>query len=332
MAPLDTGSVSHTLRLLDHLGERTGPAPDQFDSLGVYLRAIREHRGWTLAELAAATRIRRVYLAAIEDGDMSALPSRPFALGYVRAYARALGIDGDLAVVRFKTEHPDIAEPLRAPVGVKHEDREHRQPFILLAAAVVVCAVVAWNIVQRTVFHAEDPSAPPSVAGREADIPPPPLTGGAMRVAAPTAPPADQTTPAPYVAPGLENTAAAPTAAAVVEGPKLDLLPIGARFVPQGQVYGVTEATPSVVFLARKPGLLIIRRADKAPFIGRQLLAGEAVRAPIGHGLTVEALDGEAFNAFINEQNIGLLPAKPTSLDGLSNAITKAQTPAPPLQ
>ncbi|MEW6597054.1 MAG: helix-turn-helix domain-containing protein [Pseudomonadota bacterium] len=332
MAPLDTGSVSHTLRLLDHLGERVGPAPEQFDRLGVYLRAIREHRGWTLAELAAATRIRRVYLGAIEDGDMSALPSRPFALGYVRAYARALGIDGELAVARFKTEHPDLTEPLRAPVGVKHEDHESRRPLILIAAAAVVCAVVAWNIVQRTVFHAEDPSGPPSVAGRDADIPAPPLANGAMRVGAPTAPPADQTTPAPYVPPGLENTAAAPSAVAVVEAPKLDVLPLGARFQPKGEVYGVTEATPAVVFQARKPALLIVRRADKAPYIARQMQVGQAVRAPIGHGLTVEVLDGEAFNAFVNDQNVGLLAAKPTSLDSFAAAATKAQTPAGPVQ
>ena len=122
MAPLDTGYVTHTLRLVDTYGHKVGPSPDDYATLGAYLKAVREHRGLTLNEVAHSTRIRRLYIAALEEGDRSALPSRPFAIGYVRSYAKALGLDGELAVARFKVDWPEAAEPLRNPVGVEHEE------------------------------------------------------------------------------------------------------------------------------------------------------------------------------------------------------------------
>ena len=136
MAPLDTGYVMN-LRLVDPLGERVGPSPTDFDKIGAYLRAVREHRGQTLDGLAETTRISKTYLQAIEDADISALPSRPFAIGYVRSYAMALGIDGDAAAARFKKETPDFSEPLRNPIGVKHETHR-RNPLIFAMIALVV--------------------------------------------------------------------------------------------------------------------------------------------------------------------------------------------------
>ena len=97
MAPLDTGSITNILRFAEPTGR--GPAPDAARSatLGEHLRAVREHQDLSLLQLAELTRVRKVYLAAIEANDLEPLPSRPFAVGYVRTYARALGLDGDTA-------------------------------------------------------------------------------------------------------------------------------------------------------------------------------------------------------------------------------------------
>ena len=102
MAPLDTGSVTHVLRLADPFGRGGGPSPSDFETLGQSFRGIREHKGLSLAQVADATRVRRIYLSALEQGDLEPLPSRPFAIGYVRSYARVLGLDVDAAVARFK--------------------------------------------------------------------------------------------------------------------------------------------------------------------------------------------------------------------------------------
>ncbi len=319
MAPMDAGYVSPALRLVDSLGDRVGPSPETFDQIGLYLKAVREHRGLSLVELAASTRIHRGYLTAIENGDMSALPSRPFALGYVRAYAKALGLDGELALARFKVEHPERLEPLRAPVGVKHET-ETRRPVMAIAVAVLISAVVIWNIVQRVITLAE-PSGARVAADTllDAPPPPPPTTHGAFVLGAPTAPPAESTTPAPYITPGLESVIAPMTAAAKAETGGLDELTAGSPFEARGMVFGSATSSPAILIQARKSILLVVRRPDKQVFFARQMKTGESLRAPTGRGLTLDVTEPAAFYAYGPGGLIGVLTAPQASVDKIAS-------------
>ena len=76
------------------------------ETLGAALRAARIGLGRTVQDVADDTRVRRVYLEAIEEMRLEALPSRPFAMGYIRAFATSLGLDPDVAIERFKTDDP----------------------------------------------------------------------------------------------------------------------------------------------------------------------------------------------------------------------------------
>jgi len=62
-------------------------------SIGERLRAAREARGISLEEAAAGTRIKRIYLEALENEAFSLLPSPAHARGFLRRYARWLGLD-----------------------------------------------------------------------------------------------------------------------------------------------------------------------------------------------------------------------------------------------
>lgn len=62
-------------------------------SLGSYLKKQRESLGYTLKEVADQTRIRMYYLEAIEEDNLNALPSEPYAKGFVKAYAHFLGLE-----------------------------------------------------------------------------------------------------------------------------------------------------------------------------------------------------------------------------------------------
>ncbi len=62
------------------------------------LRAVREHRGLSLEELARTTRISGRYLAALEEGAFDRLPSPTFVRGYLRQVAQVLEL-GDRGVV-----------------------------------------------------------------------------------------------------------------------------------------------------------------------------------------------------------------------------------------
>lgn len=68
------------------------------------LRAAREARGLSLDEAARHVRIRRRYLEAMEAGRFNELPDGPPARGFVRNYARFLGLDPESAISSFEAE------------------------------------------------------------------------------------------------------------------------------------------------------------------------------------------------------------------------------------
>jgi cytoskeletal protein RodZ len=63
------------------------------DEIGHILREARENKGLTLEEVQERTRINVRYLAALEDSRYDALPTSVHARGFLRNYARFLGLD-----------------------------------------------------------------------------------------------------------------------------------------------------------------------------------------------------------------------------------------------
>ena len=60
---------------------------------GARMREAREAKGLSVEQVAAETRIPQRHLETIEAGDFTALPSRTYAIGFSRTYARTLGLD-----------------------------------------------------------------------------------------------------------------------------------------------------------------------------------------------------------------------------------------------
>lgn len=75
---------------------------------GADLRAARERLGWLLEDVAAALCIRLPHLEALEDGRIDLLPGNAYAVGFLRTYARALGLDPDEIARRFKAEASEV--------------------------------------------------------------------------------------------------------------------------------------------------------------------------------------------------------------------------------
>lgn len=312
---LNTGDVPDESRL--DAADMTSVIDDA-PTLGAGLRAVRKARGRTLAELSHATRVHTRYLTAIEEGDFSALPSRVFAIGYVRAYAGALGLDEQGAIERFKRESPDTSAPLQAPIGAAFQDVRRRSQPVLIAIAVVGVAVIGWNIFQRvSLMRAPQPSDIAAVP-RNWNTDAPDQADAAFQITGPAAAPPDQTTPALYVTPGLEEqltgvTAEEQAAAAVIAAP------VQAAFNPRGPVYGAPANASQVVLQARKAGALVIRLADGRVLFARQLAAGESWRAPTGLSATVDVSDPAAFDVYLNGEHGGALPGLLTPLSQLNS-------------
>ncbi|WNM08068.1 helix-turn-helix domain-containing protein [Komagataeibacter nataicola] len=80
------------------------PGASSIASVGDMLRARREELGWNLPDVAAWLRIRLPCLQALEEGRPGELPGSAYAIGFLRSYANALGLEGEQLVERFKIE------------------------------------------------------------------------------------------------------------------------------------------------------------------------------------------------------------------------------------
>ena len=286
------------------------PSLEAGDNVGAALRAIREFKGHSLDFIAGATRVRPVHLAAIEAFDLERLPSRPFAIGYIRAYAEALGQDPEAAVERFKRETPPPDPGLRAPVGDDLRSASRNAGVLVAVCLIIVAAVVAWNVTRHVMAPHE---AAPVTEVTDAALQEATAAGerGPIALGGPLPAPPEASTPAPYVTPGLAAATAAggsadaalaaralaaqtPAVAPVAENQP----PAGSPFSPGGQVYGVGPEAGSLILQAAAPSTLIIRGGDGSVWFARHLSAGEAYRAPHVHGLIAEASSPSGIRVF----------------------------------
>lgn len=331
--PLDTGGVTNLHLRADGdrdpgLADSYMPTMDTGPDIGAALKSAREFRGLTLQDVADSTRIRRAYLAAIEEMRLDELPSRPFTIGYVRAYANALGMDGEAAVERFKSDEPAPDEPLRAPVGVRR-DGDPRVMAIVIVGLLIVGAIVMWNIAQRAMSE-QAPPPPTAPEAAAVGVALAPVAEGPVALGAPLPAPVESTTPTPYETPGLQaatagdgSSKAADDAAKLArEHPETVVAapsePLAGTFTAKGPVYGAPAAASILTLQARKPTSLIVRGADNSVYFARQLAAGEAYRAPMLKGLTVDVSDPAAMQVFVGGQSKGLLPSTQTSVAKLT--------------
>ena len=114
-------------------------------SLGEEFRAAREARGLSLSDVSEQIHIRATYLQAIEDEDWPTIGAPVYVRGFLRTYARFLGVDPEHAVEAFTTvvpSSPPAKQPGGPPVGVR---RPGRGPSIWLwLAGAVALALLAY--------------------------------------------------------------------------------------------------------------------------------------------------------------------------------------------
>jgi hypothetical protein len=86
-------------------------------ALGDTFRTARESQGITLSEAAERTHIRSVFLEAIEAEDWQAIGPPVYVRGFLRSYARSLGLDAEAAVSAYAATAPGATtiSPLAQP-------------------------------------------------------------------------------------------------------------------------------------------------------------------------------------------------------------------------
>jgi cytoskeletal protein RodZ len=129
-----------TVQARGNSGSQSDASPEETETFGLYLARQRELRGISLAQIAEQTRIGIGSLRALEEDDRARLSARVFVVGHIRAYALAIGLNPDEAVLRF-----DEGQQRLTPA---EEEGPRRRPRRRLAAALLAAALAlgaaAW--------------------------------------------------------------------------------------------------------------------------------------------------------------------------------------------
>lgn len=144
---------------MDKSFEQTGSGASGF---GERLRREREMRGISLDDIAAATKIGTRLLRALEEEHFDALPGGIFNKGYVRAYAKYVGIDEERTVAEYLAAASEMAPDVRL---IAHQNSSahgdlsssgasgYRGRFsfvpVLTVLLVIAGAVGGWHLYQQ---------------------------------------------------------------------------------------------------------------------------------------------------------------------------------------
>jgi len=156
------------------------------DRVGDRLRAARQKAGLDLSDIAARTRVPLRHLTAIEAGDYSSLPSSTYSIGFVRAFARAVGED-EVKLAQDLRDELGTATPLERsqPVGFEEVEARAVPPMRWVWIAVLVAAIIGGGYALIRAFNATPTeSAVPDIAIEDASEA---ATEGGNAAAAPAA-------------------------------------------------------------------------------------------------------------------------------------------------
>lgn len=125
---------------------------------GQILRAARQERGLSLEDAERGTRIRRQFLEALEADDYDRLPAPVYTRGFIRTYARWLGLDPEPILSLFP-ERP--APPEFKPLPVVRNPESAWPARILVGLVVLLLLGAAYAVVRLAGTAREAPGPGP---------------------------------------------------------------------------------------------------------------------------------------------------------------------------
>lgn len=265
----------------DPAHESTKPKLSTDIPVGEILRRTRVHYKQSIQDIEVALRIRASQVEAIEKGDLSQLPGRVYAIGFVRSYSEFLGLDGDKMVELFKaqtagkTHGPALQFPAAA-------DETPLPSFWFAGGGLLIFLVLlSFWMMGGEAERAEVDSIPDAPS---AQMPAPPMQAN-------TEAPSTQTPPESATADTSNNT---PDSAVAVEGTAGE---VAASATLENSAMGVAEQEPEAT-IAEKPkeGIILnivenswveIKDRTGKTVLSRVLSAGDEYFVPDRPDLTI---------------------------------------------
>jgi cytoskeletal protein RodZ len=152
------------------------------ESVGEFFRQVRETKGLTLDEVASKTRIHPDFLRALEEANFAKLPDQVFAKGFVRSYARSLGLDEEDAMRRFEesagafySKQTEL-ERLRVQQVADEQRRKANRKVVIAAVAVAILGLILLLTREQSTVSTKRAAPPPPdrpVVAPPQTLPPP---------------------------------------------------------------------------------------------------------------------------------------------------------------
>jgi cytoskeleton protein RodZ len=305
-------------------------------TFGAQLKLEREKQGVTLEEISLSTKIGTRMLRALEEEHFDQLPGGIFNKGFIRAYARCLGMDEDQAVADYlaatgatpQVKKFEVDEP---PPILDPPSRDQNAAGLPWGAFAVVILIVALGFAGWGFYSRESERATQDAGTPAANTSSPSATAVEPAPSAQKpAPPADSSPPAPQTDP---QPAAAKSVAASTT-PPVGSAPAPTQPAPESQLIGSTNPPLRLIVRAREDSWLSV--SVDGEIVTRTLLtapAQKSIRAQneiVVRAGNVGALDFE-FNGKKLPQQGEYGEAKTLTFDtrGLQPAALKPEVPKP---
>ena len=157
------------------------------DSIGDFFKQVRETKGLTVDEVASKTRIRTDFVKALEEGNFAKLPDQVFARGFVRSYARSLGLDEEDAIHRFIQsagafyEKQDERERLKIRQAEEERKRRSNRKAVAIAIGIAILTLVILLSREQSSLLIRRTSSEPSTSTTKRVTPEPSKTESPLR-------------------------------------------------------------------------------------------------------------------------------------------------------
>lgn len=238
------------------------PPPPASDTVGKLLRAGRERANLSVAEVAHALKFSVRQVELLEADNYAALPGNTVVRGFVRGYARVIGMEADALLRVLGTRAPSAVTEVRPPenMGVANSGKERKtSPWLSVLIVLLLTAVLLalWHFLGPEVRKTTTSALVPG-------------TGALQNL--------------PAVAP--EKTAEAPVAQTGSAGapavPMLPLKPPELVFVFHGRSWlEVSDAARQVLHTGENPAGGQITLTGKPPY---DIVVGNSSRVKLTYG------------------------------------------------
>ena len=125
--------------------ENTEELEIDIEDIGTILKSSRLKSKKSMEEISSELCIRKIYLTALEEGDYETLPPIPYGVGYVRTYARYLGLNPDRAVKLYK-DASKIEEDKNEIENILPEKNKSNSWHIVIGILALALLYGGWEV------------------------------------------------------------------------------------------------------------------------------------------------------------------------------------------